>query len=74
VHPIVVLLAVLFAAEAAGIVGIIFTVPTLAVLRVLFDFFSERLRVRGQPEAEHAPEAADPEPWRVHGTRRLPPS
>lgn len=74
VHPIVVLLAVLFAAEAAGIVGIIFTVPTLAVLRVLFDFFSERLRVRGQPEAEHAPEAAEPEPWRVHGTRRLPPS
>lgn len=74
VHPIVVLLAVLFAAEAAGIVGIIFTVPTLAVLRVLFDFFSERLRVRGRPEAEHAPEAAEPEPWRVHGTRRLPPS
>lgn len=74
VHPIVVLLAVLFAAEAAGIVGIIFTVPTLAVLRVLFDFFSERLRVRGRPDALDDPALTEPEPWRVHNTRRPPPS
>lgn len=72
VHPIVVLLAVLFAAEAAGIVGIIFTVPTLAVLRVLFDFFSERLRVRGNPATASGPEAAEPEPWRLHDPRRPP--
>lgn len=74
VHPIVVLLAVLFAAEAAGIVGIIFTVPTLAVLRVLFDFFSERLRVRGRPDALDNPALTEPNPWRVHDTRRPPPS
>lgn len=77
VHPIMVLLAVLFAAEAAGIIGIIFAVPTLAVLRVLFDFFSERLRVRSHPDGlgtavlEEDPEG-DPEPWRLHGTRKPP--
>lgn len=68
VHPIVVLLAVLFAAETAGIIGVVFAVPTLAVLRVLFDFFSERLRVRRPPEASAViPEKIDPEPWRLHG-------
>jgi predicted PurR-regulated permease PerM len=67
VHPIVVLLAVLFAAETAGIIGIVFAVPTLAVLRVLFDFFSERLRVRRAPDpVANAPDAAEPEPWRIH--------
>jgi predicted PurR-regulated permease PerM len=74
VHPIVVLLAVLFAAETAGILGIVFAVPTLAVLRVLFDFFYDRLRVRRAAEAgDPAPEvAAGPEPWRLHGTRGPP--
>jgi predicted PurR-regulated permease PerM len=67
VHPIVVLLAVLFAAETAGIVGVVFAVPTLAVLRVLFDFFSERLRVRRAPEAAEAGAGkGEPEPWRLH--------
>lgn len=74
VHPIVVLLAVLFAAEAAGIIGIIFAVPTLAVLRVLFDFFSERLRIRRTSEtvAEYAEVTEAPEPWRRHGSREPP--
>ncbi len=75
VHPIVVLLAVLFAAETAGILGIVFAVPTLAVLRVLFDFFYDRLRVRRAAEAgDSVPEtAAGPEPWRLHGTPGPPP-
>lgn len=46
VHPIIILLAVIGAGQLAGIVGILFAVPTLAVLRVLFDFFRARLRVR----------------------------
>lgn len=71
VHPIVVLLAVLFAAEAAGILGIIFTVPTLAVLRVLFDFFSDRLQVRTAPEPGAPPTEAAP--WRIHPPRKKPP-
>ena len=46
VHPIVVLLAVIGAAEIAGLVGAVFAVPTLAVLRVLWDFFRARIMVR----------------------------
>src|ERR671921_2844716 len=44
VHPIIVLLAVIAGGELAGLAGIIFAVPTLAVFRVLFDFFRVRLR------------------------------
>jgi predicted PurR-regulated permease PerM len=44
VHPIIVLLAVIAGGEIAGLAGIIFAVPTLAVFRVLFDFFRVRLR------------------------------
>jgi predicted PurR-regulated permease PerM len=44
VHPILVLLAVIAGGELAGLAGIVFAVPTLAVFRVLFDFFRVRLR------------------------------
>src|SRR5215203_3884361 len=44
VHPIVVILAVIAGGELAGLAGIIFAVPALAVFRVLFDFFRVRLR------------------------------
>ncbi len=52
VHPILVFLTVIAGSELAGLTGAIFAVPALAVLRVLFDFFRVRLRVRrlpGQP-------------------------
>jgi len=52
VHPILILLAVIGAGQLAGIVGILFAVPTLAVLRVLFDFFRARLRVAPAPTPE----------------------
>ena len=45
VHPILVFLAVVTGGELAGIPGVVFAVPTLAVLRVLYDFFRARLRV-----------------------------
>ncbi len=44
VHPILVLLAVIAGGELAGLAGVIFAVPALAVFRVLFDFFRVRLR------------------------------
>ena len=44
VHPILVLLAVIAGGELAGLAGVIFAVPTLAVFRVLLDFFRVRLR------------------------------
>lgn len=45
VHPILFFLAVIAGTEIAGLPGAIFAVPSLAVLRVLFDFLRHRLRV-----------------------------
>jgi predicted PurR-regulated permease PerM len=50
VHPIIVLLAVIGGGQLAGIAGVIFAVPILAVLRVFFDFF--RARLRTSPDTE----------------------
>ena len=36
-------LAVIAGGEIGGLLGVIFAVPTLAVLKVLFDFFRTRL-------------------------------
>lgn len=43
VHPILVFLAVIVGGGLGGIFGVIVAVPTLAVVRVLFDFFRVRL-------------------------------
>jgi predicted PurR-regulated permease PerM len=40
---ILIFLAVIAGGEIAGLLGVIFAVPTLAVLKVLFDFFRTRL-------------------------------
>ncbi len=50
VHPIIVLLAVIGGAQLAGLAGMIFAVPALAVLRVFLDFFRVRLRTQPAPE------------------------
>ena len=47
VHPVLVFLAVIVGGGLAGIVGVIVAVPSLAVLRVLFDFFRVRLKTEG---------------------------
>jgi len=44
VHPVLVFLAVIIGGGLGGLVGVLLAVPTLAVLRVLFDFFRVRLR------------------------------
>lgn len=46
VHPILVLLTVIALSEIDGLRGAVFAVPLLAVIRVLFDFLSVRLRVQ----------------------------
>jgi predicted PurR-regulated permease PerM len=46
VHPIIVLLAVIGGGQLAGLAGVIFAVPTLAVLRVFFDFFRVRIQTK----------------------------
>jgi predicted PurR-regulated permease PerM len=45
VHSIVVFLAVVGGGELFGLPGVVLAVPTVAVLRVLFDFLRARLRV-----------------------------
>jgi predicted PurR-regulated permease PerM len=55
VHPILVFLAVIAGGQIAGLLGVIFAVPALAVLRVLFDFFRVRLRLRDQEAPEQTP-------------------
>lgn len=52
VHPILILLAVIAGGELAGLLGIVFAVPVVAVLRVLYDFFKARLRVAGKAGAQ----------------------
>ena len=49
VHPILVLLAVIGGGQLAGLAGVVFAVPTLAVLRVFYDFFRVRLRTKPEP-------------------------
>jgi predicted PurR-regulated permease PerM len=44
VHPVLVFLSVIIGGGLAGLVGVLLAVPTLAMLRVLFDFFRARLR------------------------------
>ncbi len=43
VHPVLVFLAVIVGGGLGGIIGVIVAVPSLAVGRVLFDFFRVRL-------------------------------
>jgi|GEM_PF-609879 len=50
VHPMLIFLAVIAGGEIAGGLGTVMAVPTLAVLRVLGEFFWVRLRVRGAQE------------------------
>jgi predicted PurR-regulated permease PerM len=56
VHPIVVLLTVLWVGYAFGLVWSVLAVPALVVARVLFDFFRVRLRVR--PDGNSGPHDA----------------
>jgi predicted PurR-regulated permease PerM len=46
IHPVPILLAVIVGWGLFGILGMVLAVPALAVVRVLYDFFSVRLRTR----------------------------
>jgi predicted PurR-regulated permease PerM len=47
VPSILIFLAVIAGGEIAGLLGVIFAVPTLAALKVLYDFFRVRLQTQG---------------------------
>lgn len=48
VPAVIVFLAVIVGGGLGGLLGVIFAVPTVAVLKVLFDFFHARLTTAGQ--------------------------
>jgi predicted PurR-regulated permease PerM len=60
VHPLLIFIAVLLGSELGGAFGAIIAVPTLAVVRVLAEFFWERLRVRGPQQTFLAAIGGDP--------------
>jgi predicted PurR-regulated permease PerM len=43
IHPVLILLAVIVGWGLFGVMGMLLAVPALAVVRVLYDFFSVRL-------------------------------
>jgi len=55
VHPMLVFLAVITGGELFGIPGVILAVPSMAVLRVLYDFLRVRVRVVDGSAASHQP-------------------
>ena len=57
VHPILVFLAVIIGGGLGGIVGVLLAVPTLAVLRVSFDFLRPRLRTDEPSETPKSTES-----------------
>ncbi|MGH3148655.1 MAG: AI-2E family transporter [Rubrobacter sp.] len=60
VHPIMVFLAVIIGGGLGGILGVLFAVPTLAVLRVIFDFLRPRLRTYPEEEHHGSPQSTEP--------------
>lgn len=61
VHPIIILLGVIAASEIDGVRGAIFAVPALAVIRVLLDFLSARLRVQPSGQVTNQRRPAEPD-------------
>ncbi len=60
---ILIFLGVIAGAEIAGFLGILFAVPTMAVLKVLFDFFRVRLYTEdASAVASTSPPAREPDP------------
>ena len=57
VHPILIFLAVIVGGGLGGILGVLIAVPTLAVLKVLFDFLRFRLRTDPADERSHVSQA-----------------
>ena len=49
VHPLLIFVATVAGGELFGLPGVVLAVPTVAVLRVLFDFLRVRLRVEESP-------------------------
>lgn len=74
VHPLLIFIAVLLGAELGGTLGAVIAVPTLAVSRVLGEFFWVRLRVQGPPRDTFlAAIRGEPGPSLTEGEMQYPP-
>ncbi|MDQ3692107.1 MAG: AI-2E family transporter [Chloroflexota bacterium] len=60
VHPMLIFLAVLAGSEIGGLLGAVIAVPTLAVLRVLVEFFAHRLYVPADRDTRPEGRAGEP--------------
>jgi predicted PurR-regulated permease PerM len=62
VHPLLVFFTAIAGGQLFGLAGVVFAVPLLAMLRVLFDFFAARLYVRptAPPDTGRAVAAVPP--------------
>ena len=64
VHPLLIFLAVLAGSNIGGLLGAVVAVPALGVVRVLVEFFAQRLYVPATATAEAAASAAPgPSAW-----------
>ena len=45
-HPITILLALIIGGGMFGVMGMVFSVPVVAVFKILFSFFVERVKIR----------------------------
>jgi len=55
VHPMLIFFAVVAGGELFGVPGVVLAVPSMAVLRVLYDFLRARVRVVDEPPATNEP-------------------
>lgn len=46
IHPITILLALIIGGGLFGVMGMIFSIPAVAVFKILFGFFIEKIRIR----------------------------
>ncbi|MCK7486130.1 MAG: AI-2E family transporter [Bacillus subtilis] len=66
-HPLVIIMSILFFGSLFGAIGVIFASPISASIRVFVEFFKERRQMREAREAAETAVAPD-DPLRRQGT------
>jgi predicted PurR-regulated permease PerM len=61
-HPLLVIFGLLAGGELYGIAGVLVALPTMAALRAIWEFFSERVQLESWPEGGDIPVEVELEP------------
>jgi predicted PurR-regulated permease PerM len=70
-HPLLVIFGLLAGGELYGIAGVLVALPTMAALRAIWEFFSERVELESWEEDGELPVEVELEPPRAAaGPRR----